>query len=112
MITISAKIDALPVKLPINKITDFCQRWQIIEFALFGSVLRDDFRVDSDIDVLVSFSPEAKTTLFDLVDMEQELKGIFNREVDVVSKRGIERSHNWLRRKNILSTAQVIYAAR
>lgn len=99
------------IELPIAKITAFCQHWQIIEFALFGSVLRDDFRSDSDIDVLVTFSPEAHHTLFDLVHMENELKKIFQRNVDLVSRRGIERSLNYLRRNEILSSAQTIYAA-
>ncbi|HEY9620024.1 MAG TPA: nucleotidyltransferase family protein [Crinalium sp.] len=98
-------------ELPIIQIQEFCQRWQIVEFALFGSVLRDDFRPDSDIDVLVTFSSEAHHTLFDLVHMENELKEIFQRDVDLVSRRGIEQSRNYLRRHAILSSAQVIYAA-
>jgi hypothetical protein len=102
-----------PQKIDISKetIAHFCQHWQITEFALFGSVLRDDFCPDSDVDVLVTFSPEAHHTLFDLVQMENELKAIFQREVDLVSRRGIERSLNYLRRNEILSSAQVIYAA-
>ena len=95
----------------MNIISGFCERWQITEFALFGSVLRDDFRPDSDVDVLVTFSPETHHTLFDLVQMENELKEIFQREVDLVSRRGIERSLNYLRRNEILSSAQVIYTA-
>lgn len=74
-------------------------------------MLRDDFRPDSDIDVLVTFSPEAHHTLFDPVHMENELKEIFQRDVDLVSRRGIERSLNYLRRNEILSSAQTIYAA-
>ena len=100
---------ALP--LPEKEIQAFCDRWQIIEFALFGSILRDDFRPDSDIDVLVTFLPEAHHNLFDLVHMANELKAIFHREVDLVSRRGLERSLNYLRRNEILSSAQVIYAA-
>lgn len=92
-----------------EKIANFCHRWKIKEFALFGSVLRDDFRPDSDIDVLVSFSENAKWTLFDQVDMQDELKAIFEREVDLVTKRGIEHSRNAIRRKAILDSAEVIY---
>lgn len=99
------------MEYPIAQIKEFCQRWQITEFALFGSVLREDFRPDSDIDVLVTFAPEAHHTLFDLVHMENELKAIFQREVDLVSRRGVEQSRNYLRRNEILSSAQVIYAA-
>ncbi len=98
------------INLPKTKIIDYCRRWKITEFALFGSVLRDDFRPESDIDVLVSFSNDAQWTLFDQVDMQDELKAIFGREVDLVSKRGIERSRNALRRKAILNSAEVIYA--
>ncbi|MDD3926582.1 MAG: nucleotidyltransferase family protein [bacterium] len=99
------------VELNMNKIREFCRRWKITEFALFGSVLREDFRADSDIDVLVTFAPDAKISLFDLSDIEDELAGIVGRKVDLVLKRGIERSPNYIRRKAILSSAEVIYAA-
>lgn len=99
------------VQLDMEKMTDFCRRWGVSELALFGSVLRDDFRPDSDIDVLVSFSADARRDLFDLVDMEDELSAIFGRSVDLVCREGIERSHNFIRRKAILSTAEVLYAA-
>ena len=79
--------------------------------ALFGSALREDFRSDSDIDVLVSFTPDAHITLFDMVKMQEELKTIFGRKVDLISKRGLENSRNYLRRKQILDTAQVIHVA-
>ena len=80
------------------------------DFSLFGSVLRDDFGPDSDVDVLVTFAPQATWTLLDHVDMQRELKLILAYEVDLVSRRGVERSHNHLRRKAILETAEVIYA--
>ncbi|HIK40565.1 nucleotidyltransferase family protein [Thermoleptolyngbya sp. M55_K2018_002] len=96
----------------MEQIQQFCDRWQIVEFALFGSVLRDDFRPDSDIDVLVTFAPEAKRGLSETLQMKDELQTIFNRKVDFIVKAAIERSENWLRRKNILEFAQVIYATR
>ncbi len=99
------------ISIPRTKIVQFCKKWKIRELALFGSVLRDDFRPDSDIDVLVTFSEEAKHTLFDLVHMEKELKEIFGREVDIVSRRGIESSRNYIRRDAILSSAEAVYAA-
>jgi len=100
------------VLMDYEKIIEFCQRWKIIELALFGSVLRDDFCPDnSDIDVLVSFAQDAHWTLFDLVDMEEDIQKIFQRKVDLVSRRGIERSQNHLRRQAILNSAKVIYAA-
>jgi predicted nucleotidyltransferase len=74
--------------------------------------LRADFRPDSDVDVLISFSPQAHVTLFDMARMQEELKTIFGRNVDLVSKRGVENSRNYLRRKAILESAQVIHAAR
>src|SRR5659263_368879 len=100
------------IDIPADKIEDFCKKWKIQEFALFGSVLREDFRPDSDIDVLVTFSEEAKHTLFDLVHMENELKDIFGREVDIVSRRGIETSRNYIRRNAIINSAEAVYATR
>lgn len=100
------------IELPIERIKEFCDRWQIVEFALFGSVLRDDFRPDSDIDVLVTFAPDAKRGLSETLQMRDELQALFGRKVDFIVKAAIERSENWLRRKNILESAQVIYATR
>ena len=97
--------------VPKEKIADFCRRWKIIEFALFGSVLRGDFRPESDIDVLVTFAPDARWSLFDHVEMQDELKALFGRNVDLVSRRGVERSRNPIRRQEILESAEVIYAA-
>ena len=99
------------IDVPTEKIANFCRRWQITELALFGSVLRDDFGPNSDVDVLVGFGEGARHTLFDLDDMELELKEIFGREVDLVSRRGIEASRNHLRRESILKSAQVIYGS-
>ena len=94
-----------------EKISDFCKRWKITEFALFGSVLRKDFHPASDVDVLVTFAPEARWGLFDLVRMESELEGLFGRKVELVSRRGLESSPNYLRRKAILESAQVVHVA-
>lgn len=94
-----------------EKIAKFCQRWKITEVALFGSVLREDFRPDSDVDVLVTFAPDAEWSLFDMVDMQDELEKTFGRKVDLVSRRGIEASRNYIRRKAILSSAEVIHVA-
>ncbi len=98
-------------KLPLNEIAAFCRKWNILEFSLFGSVLREDFSPTSDIDVLVLFHPDTHYSFFDLVHMQDELKEIFGREVDLVSKRGIEASRNPIRRKEILESAEVVYAA-
>ncbi len=97
--------------IPHEAIADFCKKWHIVELALFGSVLRKDFRADSDIDVLVEFEPGSKYSLFDLVQMEDELRSIFGRSVDLLTKPAIRSSRNYLRRKDILGTAEVVYAA-
>lgn len=99
------------VKLNISapEIESFCQKWKITELSFFGSVLRSDFRPDSDLDVLVDFSIDTPWTLLDLVTMQQELESIVQRDVDLIEKRVIEKSKNWIRRNEILNTAQVIY---
>ncbi len=99
------------IGIPSDRIAVFCERWQVTELALFGSVLRDDFGPGSDVDVLVAFSEDARHSLFDLVRMEEELKNIFGREVDLVERVGVERSRNYLRRRAILESAETIYAA-
>jgi predicted nucleotidyltransferase len=102
----------LNIQLPDDKLVEFCQRWKVSELALFGSVLRDDFHPDSDIDILITFAPDAKRGLMTLSKMKYELEDLLGREVDLVSKHAIETSHNWIRRNEILGTAQVIYVAR
>ena len=93
----------------MNEIAKFCRRWQIRELALFGSALRDDFRPDSDLDIVVAFADEADWGLFDHVQMQQELQALLQRSVDLVSKRALERSENWLLRQEILDTAQMLF---
>jgi predicted nucleotidyltransferase len=97
--------------IPQERVTDFCRRWQIAELALFGYVLGDDFHPDSDLDVLVSFQPEARHTLFDMVRMQEELGRLFGRKVNLVSRRGIENSQNYIRRRAILESAEVVYGS-
>ena len=99
----------IAIALPQQSIREFCQRWQIVELSVFGSVLRDDFRSDSDIDILVAFAPTANWGLLEHAQMQQELETMLGRAVDLISKRAIERSSNWIRRQEILSTAQIIY---
>lgn len=100
------------IEWPEQRIDEFCRRWNIRSLSLFGSVLRDDFRPDSDIDVLFTYDDEASITGFDLVDMEDELSRILGRKVDLVSRRSIEESRNWIRRANILQSAEIVYEAR
>jgi hypothetical protein len=91
-----------------GRIATFCRKWNVSELCLFGSVLRRDFGPESDVDVLVDLRPGHGLTLYDWLDMIDELKEIFGREVDLVSKRGLR---NPLRRAEILRTAEVLYAA-
>ena len=99
------------IDLPSDEIDAFCKRWQIAELALFGSVLHDSFGRDSDVDVLVSLEKHARHTLLDLSRMEEELEAVLGREVDLVSRRGIEASRNHLRRKAILESAEAVYGS-
>jgi uncharacterized protein len=100
-------------KLRVSKetIEKFCKKWKITEFALFGSVLREDFRPDSDVDVLVTFSPDSDWGVEHLLDMKEELEALFGRAVDLVEKRLVEESRNYIRRKHILSHMEAVYAA-
>jgi hypothetical protein len=92
-----------------NQIATFCQRWQIVEVALFGSALRSDFRSDSDIDLLISYAPEARKGLLTKARIKRELEDLCGREIDVVVKKSIQESRNSMRREEILGSAQVIY---
>ncbi|MEA2237725.1 MAG: uncharacterized protein QOC81_2449 [Thermoanaerobaculia bacterium] len=88
-----------------EKLRDFCRRWKITEFSLFGSVVRDDFGPESDVDVMVRFADDAGWSLFDEVHMEDELVAIFGRDVDLLTRRAVERSRNPIRRDSILTNA-------
>lgn len=94
-------------RIPRKKIAEFCKRWNINEFALFGSALREDFGPASDVDVLVSIDPKAHIGLFELAEMVIELEEMFKRPVDLVEKEGLRNPY---RRSEILNTTQVIYA--
>ena len=99
------------IEIDKDRIAAFCRKWKITRLSLFGSVLREDFGPDSDVDVLVAFAQEAHWGLFDLCHMEDELQEIFGRRVDLVSRRGIENSANYIRRRAILSSAETVHVA-
>jgi predicted nucleotidyltransferase len=101
----------LTLPLPTEAIAQFCRRWKIRELALFGSVLRADFRPDSDVDVLVTFADDADWGLLAHLEMQQELATLLQRPIDLISKRALEHSPNWVRREAILNTAQVFISA-
>ena len=96
--------------LPMDEIAEFCRRWKIQEMAVFGSVLRADFDSESDIDVIVTFDDDAEWSLLDHIKMQQELQAVLQRDVDLVTRRAVEQSQNWIRREEILSTASVIFS--
>ena len=98
----------LRFELSIGQLEEFCRRWKIRELSLFGSVLTPDFRAESDVDVLVSFAPDAPWSLFDIAELTQELKALFGREVDVVEK---EALRNPFRKGHILANRRILYAA-
>ncbi len=96
------------LNIPDEFIRDFCTKWRIRELALFGSVLSDRFRPDSDVDVLVSFLPDSGVSLFDMLSMTDELSGVFGRKVDLIEKEALE---NPFFRQTILPGRKIIYAA-
>ena len=98
----------IQIAVPRRKLRTFCHRWKIVEFGLFGSALRDDFNASSDVDVLVSFASGAQVSLFDLAQMQFELETLFGHPVDILEKEGLR---NPFRKREILKTARVIYAA-
>lgn len=94
-----------------DDIAEFCRHNNIVRLELFGSVVREDFSPDSDVDVLVKFALNTRVTLFQLVRLEDELTELFWRNVDLVERQAIEQSPNWMRRRSILDAAQVVYVA-
>ncbi|PDW04087.1 nucleotidyltransferase family protein [Candidatus Viridilinea mediisalina] len=96
----------------LDTLSLFCREWGIIEVALFGSVLRDDFHAASDIDLLVRFHDDVDYSLFDLVRMGDQLEAIFGRHVDIIDRKALEQSANPIRRNSIFDSAEVIYAER
>ncbi len=106
---LSDAVAGLP--LPLGQIADFCRHWSVETFSLFGSVLRSDFGPSSDVDVLVSFRADAHPTLFSIAQMTEELECMFDRPVDLVERRSVEQSENPVRRRAVLDSARVLYAA-
>jgi len=103
--TVSAAI------IPDERLSGFCKRWRVSRLELFGSACRADFRPDSDLDLLVTFEEDVPWTLLDMVKMQEELEGITGRQVDLVSRKAVEQDLNWIRRDEILGSAETVYAA-
>ena len=102
------KINGL--NIPEEKLSALCQKYLVKELSIFGSILRDDFKSESDIDLLITFNEKANYSLFDIVRIQEEFAKLFGRPVDIVSRRAVERSRNFYRKKAILDTAKIIYA--
>lgn len=102
----------LPIRLPCDQISAFCRKWGITELALFGSVIRDDFGPTSDIDLLADFAEGTRHSFTDLDEMEAELKQLFGRDVDLAMKSTVKESANYIRRKEILGNAHVVFDSR
>lgn len=98
---------AAQISIDPEQVADFCRRHEVQELALFGSVLREDFGPKSDVDLLVTFTPDARVSLFDLVDMAEDLSLLLGRRVDLVLKRGLKPRI----RRSVLESSEVIYAA-
>ena len=94
-----------------ERLASFCARWRILELDLFGSATRDDFGPESDVDLLAVYAPDARITLFDEALMEEELEALFGRPVDLLGRRAVEESPNWIRRQAILESAEPLYVA-
>jgi predicted nucleotidyltransferase len=99
----------MAARLPIDqaRLQDICRRWQIVELALFGSVLTDRFRPESDVDVLVAFHPTARIGFIALATIQEELEALLGRPVDLVPKDGLKP----VIRDHVLRQAEVLYAA-
>ena len=105
-----AQLPNLRIPLPMEKIASFCRRWNIARLEVFGSVLRDDFRPDSDLDLVGTYAPQARWSLLDRVSMKLELEALVGRQVDLLNHRALEKAKRPLRAAAILAEAQPLYA--
>jgi len=99
------------IEIPREQLEVFCRAHRIRRLSVFGSALREDFRPDSDVDILVSFEEDARHSLFDLVSMQDELEAILGRAVDLVEREAVEQSENYIRRRHILQNEEPVYVA-
>ncbi len=94
--------------IDLKKVSELAIEYQINEVYLFGSSLRDDFNIDSDIDILIAFKDDVHYSYFDLCDLQEKFEALFHRKIDLVEKEGLINPY---RRSEILRTARLIYAA-
>jgi len=114
-----AEYSRFAVSLPVvesmvesGNFAEFCRLWKIVELSVFGSAVRGELRPDSDLDLLVTFAPDADWSLLDHVVIEEQLSALLGRKVDLISRRAVEESQNWIRRRAILGSAHPYYVAR
>jgi len=99
------------INIQEEQLGEICKKYKIRELAIFGSALREDFNEKSDVDLLVEFKPDSGISLFDIVDLKEAFESFWGREVDIVSKKAIQMSRNYLKKKAILDNYKVIYAS-
>jgi len=99
------------LNIPKDKIVEFCRRHHIQRLGIFGSALREDFKPDINIDVLVDFDAGHSISMFEIIDIEQKLSELLGRKVDLVERRAVEKSENYIRRRHILQSVETIYVA-
>ncbi|MFA5239951.1 MAG: nucleotidyltransferase family protein [Phycisphaerae bacterium] len=100
------------ITIPRVEIEAFCRRNHVCSFGLFGSVVRDDFGPDSDVDILIEFEQGQEPDLFRLIELQDDLTKMLGHKVDLVERRAVERSENYIRRRHILESVEPIYVAR
>lgn len=108
--TMIATLPNLRIPLPMEEIARFCRRWNIARLEVFGSALRDDFRPDSDLDLVATYAPQARWSLLDRMRMKFELEALLGRQVDLLNRRALEKAKRPLRAAAILAEAQAVYA--
>ena len=106
--SIASKSSQLPLDLPVPEIADLCRKWGITRLELFRSALRSDFGPNSDLDLLYTFRDDAHIG-WDIVCVAEDFEKLLGRRVDLLSRGAVERNSNWIRRRNILSSAKTIY---
>ena len=107
--TLPKNLPKTAIPLPQERLDAFCQKWNVRSLSLFGSVLRNDFGVKSDVDILLDLADDPHRPWDYLFDMHQELKDVFGREVDIVERAWLQRSRNAVRREGILNSATAVY---
>jgi len=101
----------IQIQVPKAKVAEFCRKNHIRSLAFFGSVLRDDFRLDSDVDILVEFEQGHEPDLMEMVALENELSEILGRKADMVERKAVEKSENYIRRRHVLQSTEAVYVA-